>query len=253
MSQSPFLRMPLHLIALVLSELDTIKSLGCAILSHTFMLSAFKEPGQEAAIMRRVLINQIPPDMMPYAEATCEATLRRQGILWSSHRRRTQNPYWHEDMEIRYILSGLVSMASHPAPDLDFQQRSLRVKFEVTYRHARAKFASCLSNTHTVVEYFTRRFLGDIFPLSGDLYGKGLSNAQRPSDDEVFRVRRAFYRFQLFCELIPREVGDLNPEQLPMDVRVKSEKRFFRGYSPWVNEQLACIHDYLERLLSKGA
>ena len=69
--------------------------------------------------------------------------------------------------------------------------------------------------------------------------------ASAPTKSELNRFRRSFYRFQLYCNLF----GDLEHPTFSLQ-----EQRivFFSRFSPWENEQLACVHDYLCRLLSSG-
>jgi hypothetical protein len=67
-----------------------------------------------------------------------------------------------------------------------------------------------------------------------------------PSQAEIERVERAFYRFEIYCTMF--RYGQANYR---FDI---SEQRrlFFSHFSPWENEQLACIHDYLARLVAPG-
>ncbi|MCJ1399993.1 hypothetical protein MMC11_003196 [Xylographa trunciseda] len=59
---------------------------------------------------------------------------------------------------------------------------------------------------------------------------------------EKSRICRTFYRFELYCNLF-REHGWKDDRFSPREQR----DIFFDKYSPWENEQLACVHDYLYR------
>ena len=64
---------------------------------------------------------------------------------------------------------------------------------------------------------------------------------------EKFRISQAFYRFELYCNLFR--------ERCWKDNRFGPEEQreiFFDHYSPWENEQLACVHDYLYRRMVAG-
>lgn len=61
---------------------------------------------------------------------------------------------------------------------------------------------------------------------------------------ETSRVERAMYRFEIFCNLF-REFWDSDFLEQLWDF-------FFSNFSPWENEQLACVHDYLVQAVSPG-
>ncbi|KAH8597368.1 hypothetical protein B0O99DRAFT_684699 [Bisporella sp. PMI_857] len=63
------------------------------------------------------------------------------------------------------------------------------------------------------------------------------------SKSELKRYERAFYRFELYCNLF----GGLKSPSLSLQ---EQRDAFFSKFSPSENEQLACVHDYLCRLLS---
>lgn len=225
MPQPSFPQMPLHLISLVLSELDSIQSLGSAILSHSSMYAAFNE--NPKTIMFRILLNQIPPNLMTYAAITHEA---------SKDENRTNR-------RLKRLFSTSLDRSDSHTPE--FQEWYLW--WRLNHQNSGPAFASSLSKTHLLVKHFTRRFLSDTLPLADrDLFGECQHNTKPPSRREIYRIRRAFYRFQLYCNIINN-----NPE--PLEGPIHRAHLFFKYFSPWVNEQLACIHDYLEGILSKGA
>ncbi|KAM3064801.1 hypothetical protein ACMFMG_008718 [Clarireedia jacksonii] len=67
------------------------------------------------------------------------------------------------------------------------------------------------------------------------------------STSEYFRFSRAFYRFELLCSLFSYQsplFSDLEDS--------KAKSQFLSRHAPWENEQIGCIHDFLERKMSKG-
>ena len=64
-----------------------------------------------------------------------------------------------------------------------------------------------------------------------------------PTPGERDRINRALYRFEIFCNLFRK----------PDVVNFEDQRNlFFSNFSPWENEQLACIHDFLVRQISPG-
>ena len=65
------------------------------------------------------------------------------------------------------------------------------------------------------------------------------------SSTEIFRLCRSFYRFELYCNLFRQYAYE--DERY---TRGEQKAIFFDLHSPWENEQLACVHDYLFRRMS---
>ncbi|CAF9920038.1 MAG: hypothetical protein ALECFALPRED_001411 [Alectoria fallacina] len=105
-----------------------------------------------------------------------------------------------------------------------------------------------MSRIHSCVEFFTAEFAS--FALSKNPTARG-SNAA-PSFTEIIRIKRILYRFELYCNLFRKPIhdrmirGQRNCLIQPSPFE-KQEQRgiFFDRFSPWENEQLGCIHDYL--------
>lgn len=236
MPQSSFLQMPLHLVSLILSELDNIQSLGSAILSHSLMFAAFNENSK--TILTRILVNQIPPNLAAYACITYDAA---------------QDDYRNESRFAKQYWR-LCDFFDHSETN-NHPSTGSHLRWRLELGNAGPSFASSLSKTHTLVEYFTRRFLDDTLPLvAQDLCKQSPTETKRPSEDEIYRISRAFYRYQLYCIRTCDE--DNNPNLVGQQDRFQRNYKghtFFVPFSPWVNEQFACIHDYLEGVLSKGA
>ena len=105
-----------------------------------------------------------------------------------------------------------------------------------------------MSKVHTCVEFFAAEFASAT--LSKNPTARG-SNAA-PSVAEMIRIKRILYRFELYCNLFRKPHHDrmIRGErncliQPPPFGKVEQRDIFFDRFSPWENEQLGCIHDYL--------
>jgi hypothetical protein len=215
--------MPVHLLSMVLSDLDGMQTLGSAILSHSSFYAAYKE--QSRNIITRIVQNQIPLDLIPYAIAVYKAT----------------------QVDHRNLKEVKLLLIRH------FSDEALLPRSMLQPEHLEPAVAHLLSKTHSAVERFSHDFVDDTLPLTRDQPGLYRPNHNQASPSEVFRIRRALYRFQLYCNLSFRDERDLRRDKEQRETLFHYQQRFLFGlFSPWVNEQLACIHDYLERVLSIG-
>lgn len=74
-----------------------------------------------------------------------------------------------------------------------------------------------------------------------DLIRRVLPGTHVLSSLEYYRFCRAFYRVELFYKLF-RDSEDNPREYFPSFARLP----------PWENEQICCVHDYLERRFAEG-
>ncbi|KAK3903715.1 hypothetical protein C8A05DRAFT_32529 [Staphylotrichum tortipilum] len=222
MSDPPLLRLPLHIIAVVLSNLDSMQSLANAIFAHSSLYLSFAEDRDR--IVASIMAGQIPElirQYAMYAHATSSASLDRsdmeqiQNFLLSRSIRKFE---WIRDP---FVLPGPLDR----------------------------RLASTLSRTHGIIQHFTRDLLSETPPLA-----RRYLNLDRPGPgctaDEEFRIHRAMYRFQIYCNLFNHEGNSTRAGiyrmQLLLNVLI------FGNFAPWVNEQLGCIHDYFERVLARA-
>ena len=97
--------------------------------------------------------------------------------------------------------------------------------------------ATMLSEMHGHIDFFANRFASSVFsinPVTGDPQPEYVT----ASPNELVRIKRAFYRFEFYCNLIAflrKCDGDCS------DIFANS----FHKYAPWENEQLACIREHL--------
>lgn len=222
--------LPLHLVSQILRKLDSIQTLGYAILSHPTFYAAFKDAIY--SITHGILMSQMgfQTRTLYYAIAAYEAS---------------RINYKEETEVTAFIRSHFDTLAQDPYFDL-----------AASTGHLEPGVAAALSKTQVIVNYFTEGFVHDTSPRClVELNVQPPKDLQDCSDREIFRVQRALYRHQTHCNLFFRSIDDLKQSaynMMSVDIDGHQVRRhFFFSHSPWENEQLACIHDYLERVLSR--
>ena len=201
---------PTELTQLILCALPDAVALKAAVLSHPSFYHAFS--AAKDLILLRVLHNQIPPDLLPHASAVCKSSHIQP---WSRKRVQEFLDCYHNGLLMP--LSPWTLSDAVPASVL-----SADISFFLT------DFVATALSVHPIT--------GAPEPFPSTL-----------SSSEESRIRRTFYRFELYCNLF-RKYRDKDDR---FDDREQRELYFDR-YSPWENEQLACVHDYLYRRLVKG-
>ncbi len=222
MLEPPLLRLPLHIIAMVLSQLDNMQSLADAIFAHPALYASFAEDRDR--VVASIMAGHIPERIRRYAmytHATSSGSLDRS------------------DMEqVRHFLQ------SHSIGNSEW----IRDPFELP-GPLNLHLASSLSRMHTIIQYFNRNFLSETLPSARRYLGLDRPGLSCTADEE-FRIHRAMYRFQMYCNLFSYK-GNSTRTGL---YRLKPLLNIiiFGDLAPWVNKQLGCIHDYFERVLSRG-
>lgn len=254
MCSQPILELPLHLLTMILAQLDSMQSLGSAILSHSLFYSSFRDDAKH--IVQCILKNQIPPELIHYAEAAFKTK-----FVNNEHGK-----------DFSFLLQPFSEGFDRKRDGIPFKEGCLDWIFEhhlhgtgvsnTPRRHQENRSYSCMSaisiadaisRTHDHVEYFCERFVRERLPLMEKLMDRRLRPEDcPPSHMELFRIRRALYRYQIYCNLFFRDVVDLHPGRWVRQRRnAHLDRYFFSPFPPWVNEQLSCVHDYLEEVLSR--
>ena len=93
-----------------------------------------------------------------------------------------------------------------------------------------------LSKTAKHIDYFAHDFASQALAARPPI-------SAPPSREELNRIKRAFYRFEIYGNMFT----SLSPptQMFEVQVHVAPAAIFFACFSPWENEQLACVHDYL--------
>ncbi|KAM3065460.1 hypothetical protein ACMFMG_011652 [Clarireedia jacksonii] len=122
-----------------------------------------------------------------------------------------------------------------------FLENGRNIELEA-YSDLRICDALFLSKLHSHVVYFTNDFISKAFA------SRIFTKRQLPaSNKENWRIQRTFYRFQIYCYIV-HEKETLFPVNLQSD----QNRIFFNYFSVWENEQLACVHDYIFRIIAPG-
>ena len=112
--------------------------------------------------------------------------------------------------------------------------------------------AVAVSKVHDYVEFFATEFASSA--LFKNPTARGANAA--PSSSEMRRIKLTLHRFELYCNLfrypghdrMVRNKLDRNRFIRPYPFSAQEQQKFFfESFSPWENEQLGCIHDFLIR------
>lgn len=142
-------------------------------------------------------------------------------------------------LEIRHEALAVLDSSNLPAPSIEeaLEYVNCRLFGEIP-REITPGNLNELSRQHILVEWFTNDLCTSVRSLRlrdthVDIYPFVLCL------DERIRIQRAFYRFQLYCNLVPKNnlEGGLGPEE--------ARYEFFDCFPSWENEEIACVHDYL--------
>jgi hypothetical protein len=201
-------KFPLELRQALLSALSDVSSLRSTAMSCPSFYDAFISA--EELITTQVLKNQFDnADILPEAFAAFDSSRTHP---WT--RRRTRD----------FI-------------DEHFQSRKLpRDSWKLAD-------ALPMGNLHSCVEFFATRFAAEMLSPSSAFAYIDPPPAWPLSRSEMIRVQRAFYRFEVYCNLFR------DPELF--DFREQRDLFFFK-FAHWENEQLACVYGYLFRVVCPG-
>jgi hypothetical protein len=207
-------QLPPELIQVVLSELPDIASLESAVLTGPHLYYAFMDA--EAQITKKVFLQQIPAELL---HDTLAAEVSSREETW---RREKADDF----------------LSQYFARDQQPFRSSLQWKLSQVLSLARL---------YNIINFFTTDLVSPILtqnPLSGD---KEVTSSWQPlSQSERNRIQCNFYRFQIYCNLFrDKKNGPFHSDDDQRD-------NYFAHFAPWENEQLACINDYLLRIITPG-
>src|SRR5688572_23601164 len=161
---------PLHVVASILGQLDTIQQLKVTASSHSTFRDALKD--NVRSTVQSVVANEIPEDILPFSLALLEssraAPIDAQAVpnVMKNLKDRTSSPTLASEHLADLTLS-----------DFDF-----------------------LSRNHTAVKSLGEKFCGDSLPL----FAKWLDpeSTHEAALRDYFRIHRALYRHQIMCNLL---------------------------------------------------
>ncbi|KAF9871476.1 hypothetical protein CkaCkLH20_11123 [Colletotrichum karsti] len=206
--------MPSELVASILRNLGDLRSLASALLACRHIYSSFKQsPDITAVVLRRYVM----PALLPYAVVALEASLL---------------PLDHDRSSVRNLLSKLYNEPSK------LEDRISSMPFNLLFK---------MERRHDLVQAFAAEFATGAWALlrEGD---DSMPLAVALSPSEHLRFCRAFYRTDIFYSLFRAESispsGAFEDDMYPY---------FFAKHTPWENEQIGCVQDFLETRVEKAS
>lgn len=197
----------------VLCASPDIPTLLCLIHASSEMYRTFISA--QPLVLRHILQKEIPLDVQPEAEAVYISSTSPQD------------------------LSRFFRFFGSESKILCFEQSGPPITIFTAIR---------LSKMHSYVASFTTHFCTSILsrnPISG------LPDIDHcpPSENEIHRIQRTFYRLELYCNICRRE-KDLDNYELEMYSPSGHLPQFLLSMPPWELEHLACVRDYCYRQIS---
>ena len=214
--------LPVEILQEILSQLDDVLSLRSAVLTGPCLYHIHKDADE--SITTQVLLQHLNLDLICEAIAAQEAASHGKSP-WSK-------PYTLEFLERHYT-------PLHPFP----HPRTSRWKLSEAIPMARL---------YNHIHHFAQGM------ISKALAKHPVSHAPEPtptppSSIEINRFERNLYRFETYRHIF----GD--PRTLPLKTREEQNAvcreqnaLYWNRFSPWENEQLACVYDYLMGAVQPG-
>ena len=225
----PLEQLPAELQQMILSALPDVQSLQAAILCCSTIHAAFISA--EASVTSRVLLNEIDSDVIPEAFAALRS-------LYPSKPVRPRNPDIYNDVDYQFAEQYLQRRCQRSGPRRISDALRI-VKLHDCIRIWAATFADATLKTMREETMYER--------LEPDPYDSMQIDA---TDLEMKRIERAFYRLEIFCNLFR---GRLLRYGVHMNIVFENVRRaFFLNFAPWENEQMACVMDFVVRIMSQG-
>lgn len=202
-------------VIIILSHLDDLDSLSSSIASCRAFYNAFR--CAPTSLLEAIVSREIEDDVLPEAKLAVQAA-----------QVRARCP---PDSELKSIISEM----------LISRESEALLKHRWTIPEAAAAI-----NLDSVINQLVKMTL----PWWLDWLRRLLqADQEKPNDSELARIKRALYRYEIYCRLLPpRTEGDGSPSP---DLRA-GQAAFFSHFSGYENEQLACIHEALWRLIAPG-
>ena len=191
---------------------DVASAKSLALTSSSFYYTFL---GAESLIITQVLQNEITTDLMHGAFAAYKAS---------------KISVWTKQAVKNFLDEYFGDLAPHKAQIWTLSE------------------ALPMNKVHSCVNFFAADFASFALsknPIPGD-------SSAAPSCTETLRIKRSLYRFELYCNLFRKPSydrmvrGDRNCLIQPSPFGTQEQRDIFLNmFSPWENEQLGCIHDYL--------
>ena len=217
-SHSPLLALAPELKQAIFSQLPDVSSVVSVLLTCSSFYYTFLQA--ESLILTRILQRRIDTDIAFDAVA-----------VWKAFKLGPSNLTWSKEK-----VNDLMAV-------YDKERRcSLSQEWKV-------QDALALDKVHNHIKFFADGLISSALALAPGLAAKAhIPGASHP---ERNRVKRTFYRFELYCNLFRRrklERRELSRNRLNPEERFSHQEQrtiFFDRFPPWENEQFACVREYL--------
>lgn len=224
---------PVHVLGLVLRELDTLQSLGAAILAHPVLYAAFAE--DPARITRDILDAQMSPATarLAYAAHAARSVDRTSTVAVKK---------FADDWLAPLDDAAAHAHAGSEGGPLGIWPWGLSLADVVS-----------MSKAHGVVEDLTRQLVDTALPQCAGLFGTQRADYARATPAEVARIHRMLYGYEIYCGLLFRDAGDCKADlSWRTEVNFQLSAALYHDNVAKANNQLACIHDFLENIVMQG-
>lgn len=167
---------------------------------------------QYPSIKREVLANHITKSLLPYAVA----------VRVASHLPKPLSA-----VSIDEVLGGIYGSQAQLNARLSLDEMPFD---DLLY----------MARMHDIIHGLVMEFAGSAWSILSP-------HDTNLSVSEYSRFCRAFYRFEILCSLFSTE----SPVFTDLEAS-KAKAQFFSKHPSWENEQIGCVHDFLERKMSEG-
>ncbi|KAI1211943.1 uncharacterized protein F4807DRAFT_416990 [Annulohypoxylon truncatum] len=216
-------KLPMEIVQNIFFRIDNFDTLRSAILTCRHLHAAFTS--RERSIVTQVLVNQIGWDVLPEAIVV------------------------DESFRLEAYNSSLGTYDSQKAEE--FSKKHLSHRMTSLSEPARWNLAEALPlvRLHKVVKFLAKQIAdyicGPRYVRQGQLmYRLPFEPCEpMPSSEGLYRIQRALYRFQLYWNMF-----GLSEAGAGLATR---RYAYFRIFSVWENEQLACAQHHLLRIIRK--
>ena len=227
----PLEQLPAEIQQMILSALPDFQSLQAAILCSSTIYAAFASAN--ASVTSRVLLNQVDFDVMP------EAFTALQSLhLFKAGQRRTRE----ETREVHDQFAAEYLNQRRQSTGLLLLHDAMRiVKLHECIHAWAATFADATLKTMREETMYERS------EPDPDPYDSVQVDA---TDNEMKRIKRAFYLVEIYCNLYRPA---LMRRRSHLSLYLEDVRRvFFSNFAPWENEQLACVMEFVVQMMSQG-
>lgn len=224
--RAPILRLPIDMIAEILANFDSTKSLLPVILAHSIFLEAFTT--QQHRILQEILRRQIPARLLSLATVVQKTAHTDVGPSADGK----PGPVTQNWDKIYHI------MRHHRKPEL---LRPFKLIAPLT-----PTIAVAMEKTHSMVNFFMLAFIDRAVSNGNAIFG--VPTAGIFATRRTYRLSQAFYRFQLYCNVFgndPITLANRSPLPIPRDRARQSLETFFLAWNDRANTQLALSLVYL--------